>query len=93
MFLRSATKFINWGTGRWFSPAARSPQSNIVQNRFYRVTFDPVRGAIKSIFDKELGRELVDASSPYALNEYLYVTGGGSEEGRGEGAETTQLHP
>jgi alpha-mannosidase len=72
-------------------PGRAEPESNIVQNRFYRVTFDPVRGAIKSIFDKELGRELVDTSSPYALNEYLYVTGGGSEKGRGEGGEATQL--
>ncbi|MGD0920810.1 MAG: glycosyl hydrolase-related protein [Terriglobia bacterium] len=43
------------------------------------------------MYDKELGRELVDATSPYLLNEYLYVTGGGTEKGRGEGDEATQL--
>jgi hypothetical protein len=84
-------KVYKLGPGPVVPPGRAEPQSNIVQNRFYRVTLDPTRGAIKSIFDKELGRELVDASSPYALNEYLYVTGGGSEEGRGEGGEATQL--
>jgi hypothetical protein len=84
-------KVYKLGRGQVVPPGRAEPQTNIVQNRFYRITFDPTRGAIKSIFDKELGRELVDTSSPYALNEYLYVAGGGSEAGRGEGAEATQL--
>ena len=29
-----------------------------------------------SLFDKELGRELVDPKAPYRLNQYLYVSGG-----------------
>ncbi|MGO8797167.1 MAG: polysaccharide lyase family protein [Candidatus Sulfotelmatobacter sp.] len=49
---------------------------NIVENQFYRITLDPSSGAIASIFDKQLGRELVDASSAYKFGEYLYVTGG-----------------
>ena len=84
-------KVYKLGHGQVVAPGRAEPQSNVIQNRFYRITFEPARGAIKSIFDKELDRELVDTSSPYALNEYLYVTGGGSEEGRGEGAEATQL--
>ena len=70
------------------------PESNVFQNKFYRVTIDPTRGAIRSLYDKELGRELVDSKSPYLLNEYLYVSGGGSEKGRGEmgeGGDATQL--
>jgi alpha-mannosidase len=53
-------------------------QGNILENEFYRVTLDPSSGAIASVFDKQLKRELVDSSSPYKLGQYLYVTGGGS---------------
>jgi len=49
---------------------------NVAENAFYRVTVDPVRGAISSLFDKQLGRELVDSRSPYLLDQYLYVSGG-----------------
>jgi hypothetical protein len=75
-------------------PPAGQPASNTVENRYYRITLAPARAAISSIYDKELGRELVDSSSPYMANEYLFVSGGGTEAGRGRGAEDTQLlHP
>jgi hypothetical protein len=48
-----------------------------MENAFYRVQVDPATGAVKSILDKQLNRELVDASSPYRFNQYLYVEGGG----------------
>ena len=40
------------------------------------MVLDPESGAVKSIFDKELNKELVNTSSPYRFNQYLYVTGG-----------------
>lgn len=52
------------------------PADNVIENRFYRVTVDPATGSVVSIFDKELDRELVDRTSPYQLNQYLYVSGG-----------------
>jgi hypothetical protein len=45
------------------------------ENRFYRVTVDPSVGAISSIWDKELQRELVDEKSPYRFGAYVYVQG------------------
>jgi hypothetical protein len=63
-------------------PIARRPAASlevpasIVENQFYRITLDPSSGSIASVFDKGLGRELVDPSSPYRLGQYLYVTGG-----------------
>jgi len=51
-------------------------RDNVLENRFYRVTIDPVAGAIGGIFDKELGRELLDPKSPYKFGAYLYVSGG-----------------
>ena len=49
---------------------------NIVENQFYRIVLDPSSGSIASVFDKNLGRELVDSSSPYRFGQYFYVTGG-----------------
>src|SRR4029077_7828613 len=61
--------------------SARSNQAvevrdNLLVNRFYRVPIDPVAGAIGGIFDKELGRDLLDTKSPYKFGSYLYVSGG-----------------
>ncbi len=55
-----------------------APRSNdlTVENSFYRVKVDEASGAISSIYDKQLGREIVDARSPYKFGQYLYVTGG-----------------
>ncbi len=53
-------------------------QGNVLENEFYRIALDPSSGAIASVFDKQLGRELVDSSSPYKFGQYLYVTGGDS---------------
>ncbi|MES2390982.1 MAG: glycoside hydrolase family 38 C-terminal domain-containing protein [Acidobacteriota bacterium] len=48
----------------------------VIENKFYRVTVDPESGSIQSIFDKEVGRELVDQHGLYKFGQYLYVTGG-----------------
>ncbi len=58
------------------STSATQPDS--VENDFYRVRFDAGSGSIKSIFDKQLDRELVDSSSAYRFGQYVYVTGGDS---------------
>ncbi|HWX20918.1 MAG TPA: hypothetical protein VN578_13545, partial [Candidatus Binatia bacterium] len=80
------------GGGTPPTPAGETPALlSVVENRFYKITLDPARAAIRSLYDKELGRELVDGSSPYLLNEYLFVSGGGTETGRGRGAEDTRL--
>jgi len=48
----------------------------VLENSFYRVTLDPASGAVASIYDKELNREIVDNHSPYKFDQYLYVSGG-----------------
>jgi len=50
--------------------------SNTVENSYYRLVIDEQSGAVRSIYDKQLKRELVDSSSPYRFNQYVYVTGG-----------------
>jgi alpha-mannosidase len=56
-------------------PASIQSTSTVLENAYYRVTLDPESGGVRSIVDKELKRELVDASSPYRFNQYVYVTG------------------
>jgi len=57
-------------------PAPPVASANTMENQFYRVVLDPESGAVKSIFDKELNKELVNTSSAYRFDQYLYVTGG-----------------
>ena len=58
------------------TPTAWPLEGTRIESRFYRLEFDASTGAIKSLVDKESGRELVDGGAPYRLNEYLYVSGG-----------------
>ncbi len=46
------------------------------ENHYYRILVDPEAGALRSVWDKDLGRELVDPKSPYRFGAYLYVSGG-----------------
>ena len=57
-------------------PPATVTQSAVMESKYYRVQLDPQSGAVHSIFDKQLGRELVDQHSTYKFGQYLYVTGG-----------------
>jgi len=53
-----------------------------LESPYYRVELDPSTGAVRSVYDKQLGRELVDTQSPYRFGEYLYVSGGDHEPNR-----------
>lgn len=56
-------------------PAPTAVGGDVLENQYYRITLDPASGAVRSIYDKELGRELVNTSSAYRFDQYLYVTG------------------
>ncbi len=53
-------------------PAMPKAAGNVLENRYYRVTADPVTGGLSSVVDKETGRELVDAKARARLNQYIY---------------------
>ncbi|NQT84805.1 hypothetical protein HQ563_17440, partial [bacterium] len=80
-------------------PARKSVtfSENKISNKFFEVTLDPVTGGIKSIFDKELKKELVDQESPYKLNQYIYempIGGRGVvNTGRSEPAKFERFSP
>jgi Alpha-mannosidase len=63
-------------------PAPMTGKSLAMENSFYRVTLDPATGAVKSIYDKQLSRELVNENSPYRFGQYLYVSGGDKSPNR-----------
>ena len=42
-----------------------------LENRFFRVTLNPQTGAIQSIYDKELRREIADEEAPHRLNQFI----------------------
>lgn len=44
-----------------------------IANQFYTVRFHAETGAVTSIVEKASGRELVDASAPYGVNQLVYV--------------------
>jgi alpha-mannosidase len=58
------------------APAAPPAPSSaaVLENAEYRIELDPASGAIRSIYDKSLRRDLADATSPYRFAQYLYVT-------------------
>ena len=57
-------------------PAAEQQRTVSLENAYYKLQLDPATGAVRSIYDKQLQRELVDQDSPYRFGQYLYVTGG-----------------
>jgi alpha-mannosidase len=42
-----------------------------IENPFYKVSLDPKNGTVKSIFDKELHRELIDPKAIHAFNQLI----------------------
>jgi len=56
------------------STASAEPSPTSMENEFYRLELDPFTGSVRSLFDKQLNRELVDGTSPYRLGQYLYLT-------------------
>jgi alpha-mannosidase len=61
------------------SPAPQTTTATTLETPFYRVELDPSTGSIRSLYDKQLGRELVNAASPWRFGQYLYVSGGDHE--------------
>lgn len=47
-------------------------EANNLENDFYEITFDRNKNIISDIVDIQLGRGLIDKSSPYALGEYIH---------------------
>jgi hypothetical protein len=72
---------VGWGSWHGSGPGVQSNRrittsaEAILESHYYKVALDPASAAVRSIFDKELNKELVDGDSPYRFDQYLYVTG------------------
>jgi alpha-mannosidase len=54
------------------TPAATLPAAgDTIENKFYKITFDPAGGRIASLVDKRSGREWVDATAERGLGAYM----------------------
>jgi hypothetical protein len=69
--------------------------SDSLENDYYRLTFDANTGAIRSLFDKELERELIDPHAPQQFNQlvYLHTTARESAEGEFYSPKSAKLRP
>ncbi len=79
------------------NPKPIASATSVLENKYYRLVLDPQTGRIKNIFDKDLNRDLVDHSSAFAFNQYVYVTGADKEPNRltryGEILPVPQMEP
>lgn len=57
-------------------PSTASQRSTVLESPYYKLQLDPETGAVRSIYDKQLKRELVNQGGPYRFGQYLYATGG-----------------
>jgi hypothetical protein len=57
-------------------PPPQRTTSTSIESPFYRIELDPASGCIRSIYDKDLNKELVDTKSSWCFGQYLYFTGG-----------------
>ena len=60
------------GDGKAAAPRRTELRDNSLENDFYRIVFDPASGTIASLYDKELGREMVDPDSEWKLGAFIY---------------------
>ena len=60
------------GTAPMDFPAMPKAENGVLENRYYRLTADPVTGGLSSVVDKETGKELVDPKAKAALDQYVY---------------------
>ena len=46
--------------------------NGILENQYYKIVFDTIKGGIKSFFDKECGKELTDGNAPWLMGQFIY---------------------
>jgi len=48
--------------------------SRILENQYYKISFDITTGAVSSLYDKELEKELIDAENPWKIGQLVHET-------------------
>jgi hypothetical protein len=71
---------MGYKTGKIITSVQERPASPNVsdkhqlENAFYKITLDPQTSNIRSLYDKQLDLEMVDADSPWQLGAFVYET-------------------
>ena len=52
--------------------SALSASSPVLENQYYRLVLNPQKGAISSLYDKELQQELIDPDSEWQFGQLIY---------------------
>lgn len=63
---------IRLGSGSVHVAEPASWDGKTIESEAYRLEFDFAKGGISSLYDKELGRELIDREAPWKLGEFIY---------------------
>lgn len=61
-----------------------------VENKYYKLNFDMLKGAILSLYDKELAKELVNEEDKFEMFQFLYATGGDGSKLLGNHADKSR---
>jgi alpha-mannosidase len=56
------------------TPEGSKHEMKILENDWYKLVIDEKRGAISSLFDKQLEKELTDQNARWKLGEFIYET-------------------
>ena len=55
-------------------PAVENLTSEILENQYYRLTFDKTTGAISSLYDKDFKHDLIDPENPWKIGQLVRET-------------------
>jgi alpha-mannosidase len=47
-------------------------KNNTIENEFFKITINPLKGCLASVTDKKTGLEMVDKSSEFGFGQYMY---------------------
>jgi alpha-mannosidase len=61
------------------SEAPQISMATTLESPYYRLVLDPATGSIRSIYDKQLHKEIVNTADAWRFGQYLYVSGGDKE--------------
>ncbi|MCU0407922.1 MAG: glycosyl hydrolase family 38, partial [Bacteroidales bacterium] len=68
-------------------------ETETLENRWYRLKADGEKGALSSLFDKELSMELIDGNSPYLLGEFILEKLGNRSQMESKRLDDFSRHP
>lgn len=66
-----------------------NPSTGVLQNQYYALTVSTTTGVVTSMVEKATGRQLVDAASPFKLNQYIYRPNAGRDNNTQGGAPSS----